>query len=463
VSVTEPDPPAGGDLIALESPGRWRRVATIVVVVGLIVSIVALAFVSGRGVVQPPPSPSILAATRGYLAIVDADGHLLTTDEHGDTVAALGDDGTTYAFPAWSPDGTHIAAIGRSAGDGIVTVFEVSPDGTPSGDPLVVYRDPVGPPFYVYWSSDGRWIGFLTTETDSLALRVVPADGHAAAEVVHQGSPLYWAWSGPDRVLIHSGGSGPDAYIGETGIGGDTAPGPTSGLPGPFRAPAVSMNGLRAYATFGDATSGAVVIEEDGGARRTAVDVFGSVAIDFSPVADQLAILAPAGRVASGGLPIGRLRVLDGRSGDIRTILPGSVVMFDWSPDGRSIAALRLDAIDRDDVASGGLTMLAAARPAPFDAADIGATRFTLSLVFIDVATGDLRSERDVTLTDLFVGQVLPYFDQYALSHRMWSADSGAIVLPLAAADDTTQLTVIEADGSRSTSLPGGVFGVWRP
>ena len=58
---------------------------------------------------------------------------------------------------------------------------------------------------------------------------------------------------------------------------------------------------------------------------------------------------------------------------------------------------------------------------APIAAATPGVA---LRLVFVDAASGTTRGARAVQVGEVFASQVLPYFDQYALSHRFWSADS---------------------------------------
>ena len=60
------------------------------------------------------------------------------------------------------------------------------------------------------------------------------------------------------------------------------------------------------------------------------------------------------------------------------------------------------------------------------------------------------------------MNNILPYYDQYALSHRLWARDSSAIVLPLDA-DGDDQLFVIPADGSEMTPLGGADLGFWSP
>ena len=87
--MDEPEPFDDPGPVVAEPPNRIRRWLTVAVLLALIVSIVALAFVSGRGVVTVAPTPPpATTATRGptavatvsRLAIVGADGRLTTAD-----------------------------------------------------------------------------------------------------------------------------------------------------------------------------------------------------------------------------------------------------------------------------------------------------------------------------------------------------------------------------------------------
>ena len=86
-----------------------------------------------------------------------------------------------------------------------------------------------------------------------------------------------------------------------------------------------------------------------------------------------------------------------------------------------------------------------------------------LHLTFLDADSGQIRSERDLRLSELFAFQVLPYFDQYALSHRFWAPDSSAIVLPLAGDDGLDRIVVIPADGGDPHEVATGWIGFWSP
>ncbi len=290
---------------------------------------------------------------------------------------------------------------------------------------------------------------------------------------------MYWAWVDDARLLVHAGG-GTDAFLGEVAPDGEAATGGVDAVDGTgaFRAPAVSADGLlRAYAGRGTDRAAAVIVEPRGaaaggganGAARTEVKVLGPAAVEFDPAGDLLAFVARATTDApTVELPVGPLKIVDPNSGKVRTLLPGSVVGFFWSPDGRSIAALRQHVRDagdreRDDrsterqaIGAAGLRSPAKPRPAASPGLD-------LQLTFVDPADGSIRSARSIRLADVFTSQVLPYFDQYALSHRVWSADGTAIALPVVAADGSSEIRLYQADGSADTRVAAGVSAFWRP
>ena len=66
-------------------------------------------------------------------------------------------------------------------------------------------------------------------------------------------------------------------------------------------------------------------------------------------------------------------------------------------------------------------------------------------------------------VSDTFVQQVIPFFDQYALSHRFWSADGASVAIPIVADDGTDQVEVVHADGSDAHVVAPGVVGFWGP
>lgn len=447
--------------------GRLRRGFRIALTLIVVAALVVLAALEGGGFIirgdrADPTSPPAVP----LLAAVDSAGALTTIDGRGGSLVTYPVPGVTFQFPAWSPTSKKIAAIGHGADGTGVYVFAAQATADTLTAPVVVYDSAERPPFYLYWTPDGRQVTFLTTEPDGLALRIVPADASAPASIVRAGAPMYWGFVDQSRLLVHSGSIGPDAFLGEVGPDGEPFVAAGGSAPGLFRAPGVSADGrYRAYVGAGDGANGAtgeVVLEARAGADADRIPVFGPAAISFSPQGNQLAFVAadqPDGRTLP--LPVGPLRLMDPGGAAVRTLVGGRVVTFFWSPTGKEIAVLRLerpgDTVTEAD--RGTNAVLARADTA----ADETAAGLALHLAFVDVSSGSIRFERVVRLSDLFVNQVLPYFDQYALSHRFWSPDGASLVLPVVGDGDVTRLFAIPADGSKAQVVTTGEMGSWSP
>jgi TolB protein len=428
---------------------RWSRRLVVSLVLAALVVVVLL----GAGVLPPPPTPE----HPNRLVVVDGAGGLFTIASDGsDRVLLRGPDPNAgIQFPAWSPDGTRIAAIGGpSIGsdglEGAVHVLDAPPAGGPatprpgSERDRIVYPASRSYPIYVYWSPDGTRIAFLTGETDTLALRVVPADGSSRSEAVRSGQPMYWAWVDGTRLLVHAGGSTPEAFVGEVALDGSVAS-QVATATGDFQAPAVSGDGTeRGYVTQDSQGRDSVVIANRTGAVLASAPIAGASSLAWRPGLPELAYTAP---LHDNGLPYGPLEVLDARSGRTRELLDGAVIAWFWSPDGRSVAAIRV-------VADGGQT----ASVAPVFAAN---SAFELDVV--DASGGRTRLTLPISLPPSILSDFLPFFDQYALSHRIWSPDSRAVVLPLQDGVGVSHVTVIPVDGSPPVAVADGVAAFWSP
>jgi TolB protein len=448
-------------------PGPARRGLRVLLVALLVASIVSVFGLNLNGSRVPVSSDPPIRASSGAardvarIAVVDAQGALSTMGSDGGSIVVYPAAATSFQFPAWSPDGSRIAAIGNGDGGEGVYVVAAPRNGSSVAAPSAVFQSPDHPPFYVYWAPDSRALAYLTTEPDGIALRYSPAEAGATDTTIRRGAPMYWQWLDPGRMFVHSGGDAAGAFAGEIGIDGmpDAS---TAVEAGSFRVPALSADGRYvAFATAGQGGPISLVVQGRDGSGRHEVPLTSMAAFTFDPRGDTLAFTAATKPGGAADIPVGPLRAIDPATGAVRTLLDGTIVTFFWAPDGKTIAALRVGTPDDTTVTSADgprATLARAGSRAVQTAAGV-----ELHIVFVDVASGTIRSERVGRLSDLFTNQVLPFFDQYALSHRFWSADSSSIVLPIIDKQGVSQIEVIPADGSDARPLTAGVIATWSP
>ncbi len=286
--------------------------------------------------------------------------------------------------------------------------------------------------------------------------------------MVRRGIPLYYDWIATDRLLLHVG-LGADAFLGEVGLDGRAVAPGLSGT-GEFRSAIVGKDARLLAFVRGQAPESNLVIAARDGSVEHQVPVFGPTAAVFDPTGTVVAAIAAVQPMpAALAFPLGPLRLIDGTTGDVRTLLDGTVVGFFWSPDGRTIAALRLQTGSGSTTAAGPFVAAAAVTAADGPSAAASQPAPTpianpeLHLLFVRVADGSIRSDRVVQLSRSFVNQFLPYFDQYALSHRVWAPDSSALLLPLGNPAGSDQLVIFPPDGSAEPTRIDGQSGFWSP
>lgn len=434
-------------------------------------SVIALASPSAAASLKPSPAasgglpasttvPGGPFASSGSMAIVGNDGSLSLVDASGRSIGLSAPD-TMIGFPAWSPDGTRIAAI-KTGTEKAILVFDAkaAASGQPV-EPVVIFRSSTLGAFYLSWTPDGRSVSFLAEETDGLSLRVAPADGSAPLDgsgpgtKIRSGNPFYFDWIGSDRLFAHIG-TGLNAFLGEIGTNGASAS-PALATPGDFRSPV--MSGDQAFISYvrgAAAGSAEVVIARRDGSNEHTMPVFGTAAVVFDPVGDTVASIGLSQPGPSPfSIPIGPVRLIDPTSGKVRTLVDGRVVSFWWSPDGKTIAALRIQPAPGGSSAVS-VTSSASPLPSPSQAPT------EIRLLFVDVASGEIQSQRVVQPGRLFIDQLLTYFDQYALSHRIWAPDSSSLLLPVTDKDGTTRLAVVFRNGDPPAAIDGAI-GFWSP
>jgi TolB protein len=78
----------------------------------------------------------------------------------------------------------------------------------------------------------------------------------------------------------------------------------------------------------------------------------------------------------------------------------------------------------------------------------------------VDVQTAEKSRLATFLPSGLFLSQFMPFFDQYALSHRLWSPKSDAIVFPMVQ-DGISHLSIVQVESGEIDILTDGEIGFW--
>lgn len=403
---------------------------------------------------EGPPSDPIV----NRISFVDAEGRLGTIGPGGEELRMLSEDtAIRYVFPAWSPDSRHIAAIGTGLADSGVFLFEDREPMSGSG-PQRPYLSATELPFYLYWSPDSRQVTFLANHPDGIALHLARVDGEPESRLLLTGSPFYWHWSiTGDSLFYHTGLASTDARLAFL-YTDSLESGEELGRPGFFQAPGISSDGrFLAFAEVDEAGDRWVVVADEAGREQSRLRHFGTAAMGWNPAEPLLALLSPTPANPHGNGFFGSLRLFDVASEQEQVLSDALVLAFFWSPDGKKLAYLTL-AEERDDITAyrrgnelpaGHATQPAQQQPGPL--------RFDLHI--FDVEAGSSGLLLTFQPTRIYLEQYLPFFDQYALSHRIWAPDSESLVLPLLEGDQA-HLYVVPLEGA-PRFLVEGEMGFW--
>jgi TolB protein len=148
--------------------------------------------------------------------------------------------------------------------------------------------------------------------------------------------------------------------------------------------------------------------------------------------------------------------LLDPSTGETKTLTQANVLAFFWSPDGQQIAYLTLpQQPDRGIQAVSFSPIGQSENVGVFQREEL---RFELWSV--DVQTAEKTRLATFLPSGLFLSQFLPFFDQYALSHRLWSPKGDAIVFPMVQ-DGISHLSIVQVDSGEIDVLTDGEIGFW--
>lgn len=301
-----------------------------------------------------------------------------------------------YSWPAWSPDGQRLASFRVELSGGQLTdglyIFDAL-----SARILHAYKEPGLQPIYAYWSPTSQQLGVLLGGRGPFSLNLWPPSSGQRPQRIARGAPFYFHWRADGQaVLTHTGGN----------RGGGAGPAisvvtiPTgerhllSRSPSVFGPPSWSFDGK--WLAYGNTREGQekaalMIAAGDGSQPESVALVPKRMALAWSPTQHLLAIATTSFIRA----PLfEEVRVFDVGSGALHPLIQEPLAAFFWSPDGTRI-------------------LYAKRNP----------DRAHWTWVVVDV-----HSRTSFPVVNFIPSRpqilVFQYFDQYALSHRLWSPDS---------------------------------------
>ncbi len=369
--------------------------------------------------------------SRNRILVQGADGNLYIVSKDGKERFALTTDASlrrAYSQPTWSPDAMSVAwsALGRSGSELVISRF----DGTDR-----VAREVPFLPFYIAWSPTGDQLAYLSNwqvvDEPSMALRLVnPAAGEDAVKTIAAGAPFYFAWA-PDasRLLAHIENERVEVYE----LGGAVQSLAISG--GDFSAPQWSSSGEQLiYAVADESTQRLLLTDAAGQPLETLTDFAGRVTFALSGDGQQVAYVATEPNVAAGTL--GALYVVDTETRRTREITNLPTLAFYWSPDSQKLAYLTLDRVGN---------------------------RLGMRWSVWDGQRS--RQYARFLPSNELQRNYLPFFDQYAQSHRIWSPASDAFVFAgtLANGESGVWVQMLSEENMPPANIGPGVSATWSP
>lgn len=373
--------------------------------------------VFGQGAVAPPERPPVPAR----VAYVGDDGHVYvmplaagesqgaSEPHYPQRVSQItgkvegepspGWEAPTGRWPTWAPDGSRLAFVRELLGTGeLLLAAQVWVVGHDGAEPRKLWEATDRQPIYLAWAPDGRSIAMLVEGTTTMDLVLLDAVGDASPRRLAQGSPFYFVWAADSRsLLLHVGSGSAQPALGILRLGPPDEFRSLGIVPGDFRTPGWSADG-RTIAFVENGPGGAptlsLVSPEGGDITRLATG-FGLIAFLLTPDGTRVAWSSHSttDRMAYDGLEV---LSADGKR---RTRVTDALVMaFFWSPDARQLAYVTQER---------------------------GGQQLAWHVADADGA----NSRRLATFIPTFEQvRLLAFFDQYAISHGVWSPDGSALV-----------------------------------
>jgi Tol biopolymer transport system component len=311
---------------------RLRRSAALIATVALVVACTGSAPEGPSGALPSLATfPHPIAGDR--LLVLKDDGSIVTLGPDGSEVMQLaagrGIDVETRQ-PVWSPDGRSVAWAELELADQGTSARLVTT--APDGSSRTEFPVETGT-FFLQWDPTSSRIAYLGNFQGAIGMGVAgrSANGNPVATTLGVGQPFYLSWS-PEgqQLLIHVGSE----TLGTLDLEGNLLP--IGDAPGIFQAPVWLADGRMVYAAR--TKNRQVLVVRDGDRAKELVTFEGSIEFVASPDGKRIAY-----RVDDGS-GLGGIDVVDVRSARSRTVTESPTSAFHWSPDGRRLLLMTMEA-----------------------------------------------------------------------------------------------------------------------
>ena len=316
--------------------------------------------------------------------------------------AASGGGAVAYNWPTFSPDGQKLAFVAahiREQGpDFTVQIYDLKTHSS-----FVLLDAHALQPIYLYWLPDGRTLSFLQRDPQGFSLMLSDVREGATVKSLITGLPLYFDWSRKgDQLLFHSAGVEDNSteQISLLTVGGHRQGSikVLSSGKAPFKVPAWSKDGSTlAYVAVDGAKSKLILANGDGSNPRPFAELpDGEASMVWAPDGKYLAY---GGALMPGSMTFAGLGLLDTARDRTIRLTDEDVAAFYFSPNSRWLAYVTM----------------------PQDK-----SYCVLNLINLWDGT---HHEICKFITTIDTMMTYRYFDQYALSHSIWSPDSSALLV----------------------------------